>query len=123
MPVGIVVGTHLDQGYVEVDMADSDLDHIVVGHVRICLVRVRVLFVLRVLSLSVGMTVVGMVAESVVAKVVAVQVVGIVVVGEVADNIVVVAPCMVLLVVQLHLPYLPPPHAVLTCCALTCSCH
>ena len=69
MPFGIVVGTHLGQGYVEVDMADYDLDHIVVGHVRICLVRVRVLFVLRVLSLSVGMTVVGLVSESVVAEV------------------------------------------------------
>ena len=104
-------------------MADSDLDHIVVGHVRICLVRVRVLFVLRFLSLSVGMTVVGMVAESVVAEVVAVQVVGIVVVGEVADDIVVVAPRMVVLVVRLHFPYLPPSHVVLTCCALMCSCH
>ena len=123
MPVGTFVGTHLDQGYVEVDMEDSDLDHIVVGHVRICLVRVRVLFFLRVLSLSVGMTVVCMVAESVVAEVVAVQVVDIVVVGEVADNIVLVAPCMVVLVVRLHLSYLPLPHVVMTCCALMCSCH
>ena len=104
-------------------MADYDLDHIVVGHVRIYLMHVRVLFILRVLSLSVGMTVVGMVAESVVAEVVAVQVVGIVVVGEVADNIVVVAPRMVVLVVRLHLPYVLPPHVVLTCCALMCSCH
>ena len=64
-----------------------------------------------------------MVAESVVAEVVAVQVVGIVVVGEVADNIFVVAPRMVVLVVRLHLSYLSPPHVVLTCCALMCSCH
>ena len=104
-------------------MEDSALNYIVVGHVRICLVLVRVLFVLRVLSLSVGMNVFGMVAESVVAEVVAEKVVGIVVVGEVADNIVVVAPRKVVLVVRLHSPYLPPPHAVLTCCALTCSCH
>ena len=69
------------------------------------------------------MTFVGMVAESVVAEVVAEKVVGIVVVGEVADNIVVVAPHMVVLVVRLHLSYLPPPHVVLTCCALMCSCH
>ena len=98
-------------------MEDSDLDYIVVGHVRICLVRVRVLFVLCILYLSVGMNVVGMVSESVVAEVVAEQVVGIVVVGEVADNIVVVAPHMVVLMVRLHLPYLPPPHVVLTCCS------
>ena len=104
-------------------MADSSLDYIVVGHVRICLVLVRVLFVLRVLSLSVGMTVVGFVAENVVAEVVVENVVGIVVVGAVVDNIVVVASPKVVLVVRLHLPYLPPPHAVLTCCALTCSCH
>ena len=101
-------------------MEYSDLDHIVVGHFRICLVRVRVLFVLRVLSLCVGMTVVGMVAESVVAEIVAEKVVGIFVVGEVADNIVVVAPRMVVLVVRLHLSYLLPPHVVLTCCALIC---
>ena len=104
-------------------MEDSALDYIVVGHIRICLVLVRVLFVLRVLSLSVDMTVVGLVAESVVAEVVVEKVVGIVVVGAVADNIVVVAPCKVVLVVRLHSPYLPPPHDVLTCCALTCSCH
>ena len=104
-------------------MEDSDLDHIVVGHVRICLVRVRVLFVLRVLSLSVGMTVVGMVAESVVAEVVAEKVVGISAVGEVGDNIVVVVPRMVVLVLRLHFSYLPPLHVVLTCCALICSCH
>ena len=107
----------------DVDIADSALDYIVVGHVRICLVIVRVLFVLRVLSLSVGMTVVGLAAESVVAEVVVEKVAGIFVVGEVADNIVVFAPRMVVLVVRLHSPYLPPPHAVLTCCALTCSCH
>ena len=93
------------------------------GHVCICLVRVRVLFVLRILFLSVGMTVVGMVAESVIVEVVAAKVVGIVVVGAVADNIVVVAPHMVVLVVRLHFPYLLPPHVVLTCCALMCSCH
>ena len=104
-------------------MVDSDLYHIVVSHVCIYLVRVRVLFVLRVLFLSVGMTVVGMVDESVVAEVVAEKVVGIVVVGEVADNVVVVAPHMVVMVVWLHLPYLLPPHVVLTCCALMCSCH
>ena len=104
-------------------MEYSDIDNIVVGHVRIYLVRVRVLFVLRVLSLSVGMAVIGTVAESVVAEVVAVQVVDSVVVGGVADNFVVVAPCMVVLVVRLHLPYLPPRHVVLTCCALMCSCH
>ena len=104
-------------------MAYSDLDYIVVGHVRICLVLVRVLFVLRVLSLSVGMTVVGLVAESVVAEVVVEKVVVIVVVGEVADNIVLVAPRMVVLVVRLHLPYLPPLHVVLTCCAFMCSYH
>ena len=69
------------------------------------------------------MTVVGFVAENVVAEVVVEKVVGIVVVGLVADNIVVVAPRKVVLVVRLHSPYLPPPHAVLTCCALTCSCH
>ena len=115
MPVGIVVGTHLDHGYVEVDIEDFDLNHIVVGHVRICLVRVRFLFVLRVLVLYVGMTVVGMVDESVVEEVVAEQVVGIVVVGEVADNIVVVAPHMVVLVLRLHFSYLPPPHVLLTC--------
>ena len=69
------------------------------------------------------MTFVGMVAESVVAEVVAEKVVGIVVVGEVVDNIVVVAPRMVVLGVRLHYLYLPPPHAVLTCCALMCSCH
>ena len=123
MPVGIVVGTHIDQGYVEVDMEDYDLNRIVVGHVRICLVRVRVLFILRILALSVGMNVVGMFAESVVAEVVAEQVVGIVVVGEVADNIVVVAPRMVVLVVRLHFSYLPPPHFVLTGCALMRLCH
>ena len=104
-------------------MEDFDIDHIVVGHVRICLVRVHVLFVLRVLSLSVGKAVVGFVAENVDAEVVVEKVVGIVVVGAVAGNIVVVAPRKVVLVVRLHLPYLPPPHAVLTCCALTCSCH
>ena len=104
-------------------MADSALDYIVVGHVCICLVLFRVLFVLHVLSMPVAMTVVGLVAESVVAEVVVEKVVGIVVVGDVADNIVVVAPRMVVLVVRLHSPYLPPPHAVLTCCALTCSCH
>ena len=93
------------------------------GHVRICLVRVRVLFVLRVLALSVGMNVVGMVAESVVAEFVAEKVVGIVVVGEVADNIFVVVTRMVVLVVRLHLSYLPPPHVVLKCCALMSSCH
>ena len=104
-------------------MVDSDLYHIVVSHICIYLVRVRVLFVLRVLSLSVGTTIVGMVDESVVAEVVAEKVVGIVVVGEVVDNIVVVAPHRVVLVVRLNSPYLPPPHAVLTCSALTCSCH
>ena len=104
-------------------MEDFSLDYIVVGHVRICLVLVRILFILRVLSLFVGKTVVGFVAENVVAEVVVEKVVGIVVVGAVADNIVVVAPRMVVLVVRLHSPYLPPPHAVLTCCALTCSCH
>ena len=103
MPVGIVVGTHLDQGYVEVDMEDSDLDHIVVDHIHSCLVRVHVLFILRVIALSDGMTVVGMVAESDVAEVVAEHVVGIVVVGEVGDNIVVVAPRIVVLVVRLNL--------------------
>ena len=106
----------------EVDIADYALDYIVVGPVCICLVLVRVLFVLRVLSLSVDMTVVGLVSESIVAEFVVEKVVGIVVVGEVADNIVVVAPRMVVLVVRLHSPYLPPPHAVMTCCALTCSC-
>ena len=49
--------------------------------------------------------------------------VGIVFVGEVADNIVVAEPRMVVLVVRLHLLYLLPPHVVLTCCALMCSCH
>ena len=104
-------------------MVDSALDYIVVGHARICLVLARVLFVLRILSLSVGMTFVGFVAENVVVEVVVETVVGIVVVGAVADNIVVVVPRKVVLVVRLHSPYLPPPHAVLTCCTLTCSCH
>ena len=104
-------------------MVDCVLDYIVDGHVRICLVRARVLFVLRVLAQSVGMTMVGMVAESVVAEVVAEKVVGIAAVGEVVDNIVVVVPRMVVLVVRLHLSYLLPPYVVLTCCALTCSCH
>ena len=104
-------------------MVDSVLNYIVDGHVRICLVHARILFFLCVLSLSVGEAVVGFVAENVVAEVVVENVVGIVVVGGVADNIVVVAPRMMVLVVRLHSPYLPPLHAVLTCCVLTCSCH
>ena len=104
-------------------MVDFVLDYIVDGHVRICLVRARVLVFLRVLSLSVGEAVVGFVAENVDAAVVVEKVVGIGVVGAVASSIVVVAPSTVVLVVQLHSPYLPPPHVVLTCCALTCSCH
>ena len=104
-------------------MVDFVLDYIVDGHVRICLVLVHVLFVLRVLSLSVGKTVVGFVAENVDAAFGVEKVVGIVVVGAVAGNIVVVAPRKVVLVVRLHSPYLPPPHVVLTCCALMCSCH
>ena len=85
--------------------------------------RTRVLFFLRVLSLSVGEAVVGFVAENVDAAVVVEKVVGIVVVGAVVGNIVVVAPRKVILVVRLYSTYLPPPHVVLTCCALTCSCH
>ena len=104
-------------------MVDFVLDYIVDGHVRICLVRARVLFLLRVLSLSVGEAVVGFVAEIFYAAAVVEKVVGIVVVGAVAGNIVVVAPRKLILVVRLHFPYLPPPHVVLTCCALTCSCH
>ena len=104
-------------------MVDSVLDYIVVGHVRICLVRARVLFFLRVLSLSVSEVVVGFVAENVDVAVVVEKVDGIVVVGAVEGNIVVVGPRKLVLVVRLHLPYLPPLHAVLTCCALTCSCH
>ena len=68
------------------------------------------------------MSVVGLVAGSVVTEVFVEKVVGIVVVGELAENIVVVVPRMEVLVVRLHSPYLPPPHAVLTRCALTCSC-
>ena len=101
----------------EADIVGFVLDYIVDGHVRICLVRARVLFLLRVLSLSVGEAVVGFVAGNVDAAV------GIVVVGAVVGNIVVIAPRKVVLVVRLNSPYLPPPHAVLTCCALTCSCH
>ena len=104
-------------------MVDFFLNYIVDGHVRICLVRACVLFFLRVLSLSVGEAVVGFVAENVDAAVVVEKVVGIVVVGAVAGNIVVVGPRKLVLVVRLHSPYLPPPHAVLTCCELTCSCH
>ena len=85
--------------------------------------RPRVLFFLRVLPLSVGEAVVGFFAENVDAAVVVANVGGIVVVGAVAGNIVVVAPRKVVLVVRLHSPYLPPPHAVLKCFALTCSCH
>ena len=104
-------------------MVDFVLDYIVGGHVRIYLVCARALFYLRVLSVSVGEAVAGFVAENVDAAVVVEKVVGIVVVGAVEGNIVVVRPRKVVLVVRLHLPYLPPPHVVLTCCALTCSCH
>ena len=107
----------------EADKVDFVLDYIVDGHVRICLVRARVLLFLHVLSLPVGEAVVGFVAENVDAAAVVEKAVGIVVVGAVEGNIVVVAPRKVVLVVRLHSSFLLPPHAVLTCCALTCSCH
>ena len=107
----------------EADIVDFVLDYIVGGHVCVYLVCAHALFYLRVLSLSVGEAVTCFVAENVDAAVVVEKVVGIVVVGAVEVNIVVVGPRTVVLVVRLHSPYLPPPHAVLTCCALTYSCH